>query len=105
MKLIKITKSPRVDKKYAAIIETDEGATVSVSFGAKKLVDGVYVPYSDYTQHKDEERKNRYLERHRDREDWTKTGILTPGFWARWILWNKPTLRESVRDVVKRFNL
>jgi len=24
---------------------------------------------------------------------------------ARWILWNKPTIKESIKDYKKRFNL
>ena len=47
--------------------------------------------------------KNRYNNRHKINEDWTKNGIFTAGFWAKWILWNKPTLQESVADVEKRF--
>jgi hypothetical protein len=57
----------------------------------------------DFTMHKDEERKRRYIARHAPRENWSKGGVLTPGFWARWLLWNKPTLRESIKDVKQRF--
>ena len=36
--------------------------------------------YSDFTKHKDEARKQRYIKRHEKNEDWDKSGIDTPGF-------------------------
>lgn len=69
--------------------------TKVVYFGAKG--------YEDYTKHKDEERKKLYLARHEKNEDWSKEGYKTSGFWARWLLWNKPGLKESIKDVEERF--
>ena len=48
--------------------------------------------FSDYTLHKDPERMKRYLTRHRSRENWTRSGAKTPGFWSRWLLWSSPSL-------------
>ena len=59
--------------------------------------------YSDFTKHKDESRKQRYINRHKKNENWTKSGIDTPGFWALNLLWNKPTIKESYEDIKKRF--
>ena len=59
--------------------------------------------YSDFTKHKDEARKQRYINRHKKNENWTKSGIDTPGFWALNLLWNKPTIKESYEDIKKRF--
>ena len=89
----KLKKSTRKDKKYMVILP--EGKTVH--FGA----DG----YSDYTKHKDPERKKRYIARHKENEKWGKRGIDTAGFWSRWILWNIPTLKDSIKDIEKRFNI
>ena len=36
-------------------------------------------------------------------ENRTKSGIDTAGFWARWLLWNKPTIEVSYNDIKKRF--
>ena len=55
------------------------------------------------TQHKNEGRKNRYILRHEKNEDWGKSGINTAGFWSRWLLWNKPSIKESYEDIKKRF--
>ena len=29
----------------------------------------------------------------------------TSGFYARWVLWHKKTIEESIADINKRFNL
>jgi hypothetical protein len=63
---------------------------------------------SDFTIHKDEERKQRYIKRHEKNEEWGKSGIDTAGWWSRWLLWNKPSIKESyqdLQDIKKRFNI
>lgn len=80
-------------KKYRVVFEDG----TSVSFGASR--------YSDYSQHQDERRKASYLKRHEANEDWTEEGIKTAGFWARWLLWNKPTIAASVKDIRDRFGV
>ena len=60
--------------------------------------------YSDYTKHKDKTRRARYLKRHGNMgEHWQQPD--TPGALSRWILWNKPTIQESIKDYKKRFNM
>lgn len=94
MKLVKITTSNNKEKKYIAYFKL--GDTVkSVNFGAKG--------YEDYTMHKDKQRKKNYIKRHEKNEDWNNP--LTPGALSKWLLWNKPTLEESIIDFKKRFNL
>jgi hypothetical protein len=85
--------SSRSDKKFMVVSPSGK----KVHFGQQG--------YSDYTIHKDKARMERYLNRHRNREDWTKTGVDKAGFWARWILWNKPGLMSSIRDTEKRFKI
>jgi hypothetical protein len=81
--------------KYVAVLDLDDGKTKTVRFGAFGM--------SDFTKNKDEERKQRYLDRHRDRENWND--ITTAGAWSRWLLWNKPTITESLADLKSRFGL
>ena len=57
--------------------------------------------YSDFTIHKDRERMKRYLTRHRSRENWTRAGARTAGFWSRWILWSEPSLQAALRKTQK----
>ena len=68
-----------------------------VSFGA--------VGYSDFTFHGDESRKQNYEDSHYSREDWTKSGLSTAGFWSKHLLWNKPTLYESIQDIETHFGV
>ena len=90
--IVYLKKSTKPGKKYMVKIE---GKTVH--FGAKGM--------SDYTKHKDKERMKRYITRHKKRENWNKSGIKTAGFWSRWLLWNKPSLLASKRDIAYRFNV
>ena len=62
----------------------------------------------DYTLHsalEREKRKQAYISRHKSNEDWTASGIDTAGFWAKHILWNKPSVSASLADTKRRFNL
>ena len=86
-----ISKSKKPDKKYDARIDD----TKTVSFGQKMA--------SDFTKHKDKDRKEAYIARHKKNEDWNKSGAKTAGFYSKHVLWNKPTLKESIDDINKRF--
>ena len=89
--MYKLYDSTRADKKFMVI--TPQGK--KVHFGA--------AGYEDYTTHKDDERKQRYISRHQHNEDWTASGLDTPGFWSRFLLWNKVTIFESIIDIDNRF--
>ena len=84
-------KSDKPEKKYYIITKDNN----RVYFGA--------TGYSDFTKHKDEARKQLYINRHKNNEDWSKSGIDTAGFWSRWLLWHKPSIKESYEDIKKRF--
>jgi hypothetical protein len=60
---------------------------------------------SDFTHHKDEARKQRYINRHKNNEIWSTSGVDTAWFWSRWLLWNKPTIKESYNDIKRRFSI
>ena len=84
-----ISKSKNKDKKYDARIDGKK----TVSFGA--------AGYSDYSVHKNPERKQRYIDRHKKNENWNDH--TTAGFFAKNILWNKPTITASITDTNNRF--
>ena len=94
MKVI-IKKSTNAKKKYMAIFYDGEKKVRTSHFGSAGM--------SDFTRHKDEERKKRYIERHKKNENWNDK--FSAGALSRWILWNKPTLRDSIADYKRRFNL
>ena len=58
--------------------------------------------HQDFTQHKDSERKQRYINRHRKNEDWNN--IETAGFYAKHVLWSKPTIKQSIADLNKKYS-
>ena len=92
--MIYIKKSNRPDKKYKVIFEDGK----EIHFGQKG--------YTDYIlSGGDNERKERYLKRHAKNENWTKSGLDTAGWWSRYVLWNKPTLEKSIKDIEKRFGV
>ena len=87
-----ITKSANKSKKFDALVDGKK-----ISFGA--------ATYSDYTIHKDPERKERYIARHAKREDWDKSGVKTAGYWSKHLLWSKDTLQKSIDHISKKHNL
>ena len=96
MKLRTIRRSHKPEKKWDAVFVKDDGKEKVVAFGAAGM--------SDYTKHKDKTRKARYLKRHGNMgESWDKPD--TPGALSRWILWNKPSLRQSINAFKRKFHL
>ena len=93
---VTIKKSTAKGKKFTAIFHDDKGKKIKTThFGAAGM--------SDYTIHNDDKRKERYLDRHRKRENWNAP--MTAGALSKWILWNKKTLSGSIADYKKNFNL
>jgi Tfp pilus assembly protein FimT len=84
-------KSDRPDKKYFIITNDNK----KIYFGQSSA--------SDFTLHKDEARKQRYINRHKKNENWNNKD--TAGFWSRWLLWEKPTIKESYDNIKKKFNI
>ena len=79
---------PTHDGKHKYYIITKSGK--KIKFGASG--------YSDFTIHRDEARKQRYINRHKN-ENWTKSGIDTAGWWSKHLLLNKPTIKECYADI------
>lgn len=96
MKLVSVKPARDGIHKYVAHFVQDNGRDKNVKFGAKG--------YSDFTVHKDNERRLRYLKRHRGMgENWNDP--TTPGALSRWILWEYPEFDQAVREFRKRFDL
>ncbi len=86
-----ITPSKNKIKKLDAVIDGKK----KISFGQAGA--------SDFTQHNDNQRKQRYIDRHRKNEKWGKDGVETAGFYSKHVLWNKPTIEASVNDLIKKY--
>ena len=86
---------PCKDGKHKYYIITKSGKTIK--FGA--------TGYSDFTIHKDEARKQRYINRHKKNESKFWNDKDTASFWALHLLWNKPTIKASYEDIKRKFNI
>ena len=93
-KRVVFKKSTKQEKKYMAVFYENGKKIKTTHFGAAGM--------SDYTKHKDPARKQRYMNRHKANEHWSKP--MTAGSLSRYILWNKPSLKASITDYKKRFN-
>ena len=71
-------------QKYDAIINGNK----TISFA---------ICYEDYTTHKDEKRRQNYIKRHSN-EDWSRANLESAGWMSRYILWEKPSLREAIAN-------
>jgi len=95
MVFVQLNKSEIKGKKYTAIFyDNDRRKIKTTHFGSDM---------SNYTIHKDDERKQRYLARHRANENWDD--YMSAGSLAKHILWNKPTISASYNDYLKKFGL
>lgn len=90
---VQIFQSSRPSKKFMAVINND---TV-IHFGQHGA--------SDYTVHKDKERKERFLKRMATHIKNNGNNYYAPIFWSTHLLWNKPTLKESIKWIEKNYPL
>jgi hypothetical protein len=72
-----------------------------IKFGAYDYND--YTIYYQMDPELAKKRKTAYLKRHKANEDWTNP--RTAGTLSKYILWNKPTIEESINSYKKKFNL
>ena len=96
VKLLSVKPSEDPAKKLDVRLDND-GREKTLRIGSKGM--------DDFTKTRDEAQKERYITRHQAREDWKLSGLLSSGFWSRWLLWNKPTLSGSIKDVKERFDV
>ena len=95
MKLLKVTPSENKNKRYTAHFKTDDGKIKVVSFGSPD--------HDNFTIHKDEKRKRAYLARHK--KDLRTNDPMRAGYLSYYLLWNKKSLKESIKDHKQKFNL
>lgn len=94
----KLQRSGRSQRKYQVTLS--QGATWGPSL---KIIHFGHPDYEDFTQHKDEQRKKNYIARHKPREHWHDP--YSAGFWARWLLWEKPSMAEAKANITKTFGI
>jgi hypothetical protein len=89
-----LSKSTLKNKKFKVVIYVNDKKKKTVHFG--------HSAYEDFTTHKDVERKKRYESRHRNDN---LNDPYSAGFWSMHLLWNKPTISASIKDIENRFNI
>lgn len=94
IKVVKLKKLKTGNKKYEITFEKN-GKKYIRKFGAAGM--------SDFTIHKDRERRERYISRHK--KDLKTGDPMKPGYLSMYILWNKPTLKASLADYKRRLNV
>jgi len=94
IKIVSFRKLRGGNKKYE-IIFNKNGKKITRKFGASGM--------SDYTIHKDKNRRERYISRHK--KDLTTNDPTKPGYLSMFILWNKPSLKSSLGDYRRRLGV
>ena len=93
---VKFSQSDIQNKRMTATFYNDDGKK-------KKTVHFGYKGGSTFIDHKNENTKNAWIARHQIRGSFEIYD--TPSSLARWVLWNKRTLQESIKDYKRKFNL
>lgn len=93
---VQLKKSDISGKKYTAVFFNNQRVKVKTThFGSAGM--------SDYTIHKDDERKQRYIDRHSANENWDN--YMSAGSLSFHLLWSKPSLSSAYNSYLKKFNL
>ena len=92
-----IEKGTAKNKKLKAIFYDDKGKKIKTTqFGDNR--------YEDYTQHKDKQRRSKYLTRHK--KDLEKGDYMSAGYLSYYILWGASTNRNiNIKQYKKKFKL
>ena len=94
IKVVKFKKLRGGSKKYE-ITFNKNGKKYVRKFGSAGM--------SDFTKHKDKERRERYISRHK--KDLKTKDPMKPGYLSMFILWNKPSLKASLADYKRRLRV
>lgn len=97
---VEIKLSDRHDKRYVAVFYDKDKKVATTHFG---YADGKGNYGSTYIDHVDTGKKEAWIARHK--VNGTFDDPQSASALARWILWNKKTLRESISDYKRRFKL
>ena len=89
--IIYISESGRANKKGKAEAEGHR----AVHFGQRDA--------GDFTIHRDEAARQAYIARHSKPENWGRTGVMTPGWLSRYLLWEKPSLDEAIVAASRKY--
>ena len=89
-----VSESNNKNKKLKVVIYKDAVKIKTFHVGDNRYAD--YIQYYRSSSTTANERKRLYLLRH-NKEDWKD--FMKAGFWAKNLLWNKPTLEEAIDSI------
>ena len=89
-----VSESNNKNKKLKVVIYKDAVKIKTFNIGDTRYYD--YISYYRSSATTANERKRLYLLRH-NKEDWRD--FMKAGFWAKNLLWNKPTLEEAIISI------
>lgn len=95
--------SDRPDKRYMAVFYDKNKKVKTTHFGYAITDNGIKKYGSTYIDHKNDTLKEAYIARHKVNEDFSD--YMSAGSLARFILWEKKSLREAISDYKRRFRL
>ncbi len=82
------------NKKFNAVFTRDDNTIKIIPFGDSR--------YQDFTQHHDRRRRELYILRHKENEDWNQPE--TAGALSRFILWGNSTdIQKNINAFKNRF--
>lgn len=93
-----IYSSDRKDKRYTVFLfnRHEDYMIASIDFGSKNG--------DTFIDHRNNKKRENYIARHSKlNENWDDP--KTAGFWSRWLLWEKPTLKEAKENITKKFKI
>jgi hypothetical protein len=95
-KLLRITPSPKPEKKWRATFLMDTGREKNVDFGARGM--------EDYLQHRSQTRRQRYIARHS--KDLKTLDPTRAGYLSMYILWGPHTsMSQNIAAYKRKFGL
>jgi len=91
-----VSESNNKNKKLKVVIYKDGIKVKTFHVGDNRYAD--YIQYYRSSPSLADERKRLYLLRHHKEDN---NNILTNAYWAKNLLWNKPTLELSINDIAR----
>lgn len=97
MFVARLERSPRKGKKWRMVFFFNGRKYGYTDFGASG--------YEDYTIHRDNARKQKYLRRFRQLIAYYENDFTAPITLSTMILWNKPTIQQSFAAYKRKYKL
>jgi hypothetical protein len=96
MVYVQLEKSDKETKKYKAIFYDEKRNKIKITYFGEAGA-------NDFTRTHDEEAKQRYIQRHSEKEDWNN--FTSAGSLAYHLLWTEKSMAKAYNKYIAKFNL